>query len=635
MGAEVLENGSTRFRAWAPRARDVAVEIVPRRGLPRVAGAAGRTHPMIRGDAGTFEAIVENAGHGTDYFFVLDGEKKRPDPCSRWQPQGVHGPSRVLVHETFAWSDQDFRGVDLSELVLYELHVGTFTKEGTFGAILPKLSYLADLGVTAIELMPVAQFPGDRNWGYDGVFPYAVQASYGGPDGLKKLVDASHRHGIAIALDVVYNHLGPEGNYLGDFGPYFTNRYATPWGKALNFDGSGSEEVRRYFRDNALHWLTDYHIDALRLDAIHSIFDMSARHFLEETVAAFHERSRALGRRAQIIAESDLNDVRVIEPPDKNGFDFDAQWNDDFHHAAIAVVTSARHGYFEDFGAVADIAKAITRGFVYDGQLSRHRGKPHGNSSAGQPGHKLVAFLQNHDQVANAWHGKRLSLVASPGRQRAAAVLLFAQPGPPMLFMGQEFGEVAPFDFFTSHSDPGLIDAVRRGRREEHRSMGLSDPPDPQDEATFFASKIDWTLVSQPGHEQTLRLYRDLMALRRAHPALSNGRKDLVVAQSSEAPRWIRVERRDERGDAVVILVNFDEETEGFPFGREAGSWELALGTHEARYGGSPSGVEPPARLEVVGDTMVWIACPKECALIYVKNAKGRPEASPLPKTQP
>jgi maltooligosyltrehalose trehalohydrolase len=615
MGADVLENGSTRFRVWAPRARDVAVEI---------AGAAGRTSAMSRGDAGMFEANVENAGHGTDYFFVLDGEKKRPDPCSRWQPHGVHGPSRVVAHETFVWSDQDFHGVDLSELVLYELHVGTFTKEGTFAAILPTLPYLADLGVTAIELMPVAQFPGDRNWGYDGVFPYATQASYGGPDGLKKLVDASHRHGVAVVLDVVYNHLGPEGNYLGDFGPYFTDRYSTPWGQALNFDGPGSDEVRRYFRDNALHWLTDFHVDALRLDAIHTIFDMSARHFLQETVAAFHERSRALGRRAHIIAESDLNDARVVQPQGKNGFDFDAQWSDDFHHAVVAVATGARHGYFEDFGAVADIAKAVAQGFVYDGQPSRHRGRRHGNSSAGEPGQKFVAFLQNHDQVANAWHGKRLARVASPGRQRAIAALLFAQPGPPMLFMGQEFGEVAPFDFFTSHSDSGLIDAVRRGRREEHRSMGLSDPPDPQDEATFLASKIDWTLVNRQGHQETLRLYRDLMALRRAHPALSNGRKDLVVVKWSEAPRWITVERGDEHGDGVVVLVNFDDEIEGVPFSRDAGSWELALGTHEVRYGGSPASVEPPARLEVVADTMVWISLPKESALVYVKNAPSK-----------
>jgi maltooligosyltrehalose trehalohydrolase len=466
--------------------------------------------------------------------------------------------------------------------------------------------------------MPIAQCPGGRNWGYDGVFPYAAHASYGGPEGLKRLVDAAHARGIAVALDVVYNHLGPEGNYLADFGPYFTDRYATPWGQALNLDGPGSDEVRAFFRDNALHWLTDFHVDVLRLDAIHSIVDMSARHFLQETVNAFHEGARALGRRALIIAESDLNDARVVQPLSNNGFAFDAQWNDDFHHAAIAVATGTRRGYFGDFGAVADVAKAVTQGFVYDGKLSHFRERHHGNSSASEPGEKFVAFLQNHDQVANAWHGKRLARIASPERQRALAALLFAQLGPPMLFMGQEFAEVAPFDFFTSHSDPGLIEAVRRGRREEHRSMGLSDPPDPQDEATFRASKLDWSLTaSEPG---ILRLYRDLAALRRTHPALSNGRRDLLVARFSESPRWITLERGDDGGDAVVTLVNFDDSVTSIPFGPKEGTWELAVGTHEVGYGGPTAGAEPPSRLEVVGETSVWVACPAGAALIYVKS---------------
>jgi maltooligosyltrehalose trehalohydrolase len=607
-GAEVQRDGSTRFRVWAPRVREMAVEI-----------QGGRTVAMQRADGGYFEAHVPGAGHGTDYLFVLDGAKKRPDPRSRWQPHGVHGASRVVDTGRFAWTDDAFRGVGLSDLVLYELHVGTFTAEGTFAAVIPKLAYLADLGVTAIEIMPVSQFPGDRNWGYDGVFPYAAQASYGGPEGLVKLVDAAHARGIAVALDVVYNHLGPEGNYLADYGPYFTDRYTTPWGQSLNFDGPGSDEVRAFFRDNALHWLTDFHVDVLRLDAIHSIVDMSARHFLQETVAAFHERARSLGRRALIIAESDLNDARVVQPLEKNGFAFDAQWSDDFHHAAIAAATGTKHGYFGDFGAMADVAKAVTRGFVYDGQYAPHRGRRHGNSSANEPGERFVAFLQNHDQVANAWHGKRLSRVASPERQRALAALLFVQLGPPMLFMGQEFGEEVPFDFFTSHSDPGLVEAVRRGRREEHRSMGLSDPPDPQDEATFRASKIDWSRASGAG-EPMLHLYRDLAALRRAHPALTNGRRDRTSVTHGESPRWIVIARSDDAGDGVVALVNFEDAATDVPFGPHAGRWELALGTHEVRYGGAAAGVEPPSRLEVVGDTAVSITCPPGGALIYVRG---------------
>jgi maltooligosyltrehalose trehalohydrolase len=523
--------------------------------------------------------------------------------------------------DAFTWTDRDFRGPDRRDLVLYELHVGTFTAEGTFEAIVPKLSYLADLGITAIELMPVAQFPGDRNWGYDGVFPYAAQSSYGGPEGLQKLVDAAHRHGIAVALDVVYNHLGPEGNYLGDYGPYFTNRYATPWGLALNFDGPDSDEVRAFFRDNAVNWLTEFHIDILRLDAIHSIFDMSARHVLQETVSAFHDRASTLGRWALIIAESDLNDRRVLEPEDDNGFDFDGQWSDDFHHAVLAATAGADHGYFADFGAIADVTKAFSDGFVYDGRPSRHRARRHGNSSARVPGHKLVAFLQNHDQIANAWHGKRLARITSPERQRAMAVLLFAQPGPPMLFMGQEFAELAPFDFFTSHSDPGLVEAVRRGRREEHRSMGLADPPDPQDEATFEASKIDWTRVTEPGHAEMLRLYRDLIALRKSHPALSNGRKDLLQVSSSEAPRWLVVARGDEGGDAVTILVNFEDSPQRIPFCGRAGAWDLALGTHEPKYGAEPASRQPPAGLKILGDATEWVECPGHGALVYMKSA--------------
>jgi maltooligosyltrehalose trehalohydrolase len=609
-GATMLA-GATRFRVWAPRVREMAVEIV---------GPTNRTVPMTRIERGFFDVEVPGVGHGADYVYVLDGSKKRPDPSSRWQPSGVHAPSRVYGHEAFVWSDGAYPGLDPHDLVVYELHVGTFTPEGTFASIIPKLPYLLDLGVTAIELMPVAQFPGDRNWGYDGVYPYAAQASYGGPDGLKMLVDAAHRHGLGVVLDVVYNHLGPEGNYLADFGPYFTNRYSTPWGESLNFDGPGSDEVRRYFRDNALAWLTDFHIDGLRLDAIHAIVDMSARHFLQETVAAFHERARALGRRALIIAESDLNDVRVIEPQGKNGFDFDAQWSDDFHHAVVAAATGARYGYFEDFGAMADIAKAITQGFVYDGRFSRYRDRTHGNSSANEPGHKFLAFLQNHDQVANASHGERMAKLAAPSVVRAMAALLFAQAGPPMLFMGEEFGEVAPFDFFTSHSDPGLIEAVRKGRREEHRSMGLSDPPDPQDEATFRASKLDWTLVDEPEHAPMLRLYRDLSALRKAHPALSNGRRDLAFVRFREGPRWIAIERWDETGDAVAVLVNFERTQVSMPLGPRAGAFELVLGTHEVRYGGAPTSAEPPSRLEVLEEASEWIDCPGETALIYART---------------
>ena len=559
---------------------------------------------------------------GADYLYVIDGAKERPDPCSRYQPSGVHGPSRVVASD-FVWSDRGWSGIDLAELVLYELHTGTFTPEGTFESIIPKLDHLRDLGITAIELMPVGQFPGHRNWGYDGVFPYAAHASYGGPDGLRRLVDESHRRGLAVMIDVVYNHLGPEGNYLADFGPYFSQRYKTPWGEAINYDGPDSDPVRAYFRDNALAWLTDFHVDGLRFDAIQTIFDSGARHFLEETSAALHERARELGRRVLVIAESDLNDVRVIQTAERNGFGFDAQWCDDFHHAVSAAVTGTRHGYFQEYSQLADVAKAIAEGFVYDGRYAPHRRKHHGKSSAGEPGHKFCVFVQNHDQIANAWHGRRLSKIASPGRQRLAAAILFSHPGAPMLFMGQEWGETAPFDFFTSHSDADLVAAVRRGRAEEFRGVGLAHAPDPQDDRTFLASKIDWSLLEQDAHRRTLRLYRDLIALRKDHAALSSGRKDLTVVRSSENPRWMTVERGSQQGNHVLFLMNFEENAQTIPVEAPAGVYQLVLSTDDPRYGGEPGSEAPSAALEVLQGRPAVVKCPGQASLIYARAERS------------
>jgi len=615
MGAEPLADGSTRFRVWAPRARAISIRIVS--PDPRVVA-------MDRDANDAFEVVVENVRAGADYRYIIDGAKERPDPCSRYQPSGVHGPSRVVAND-FAWSDQGWSGLELGDLILYELHTGTFTNEGTFEGVVPKLDHLRDLGITAIELMPVGQYPGDRNWGYDGVFPYAPQASYGGPDGLRRLVDESHRRGIGVMIDVVYNHLGPEGNYLADFGPYFSERYKTPWGEAINFDGPDSDPVRAYFRNNALYWLTDFHVDGLRFDAIQTIFDMGARHFLEETSAAFHERARELGRRAIVVAESDLNDVRVIHPAEHNGFGFDAQWCDDFHHAVSAAVTGTRHGYFAEYSQLADVAKAIREGFVYDGRYAPHRRRRHGKSSARESGHKLFVFVQNHDQIANAWQGRRLSKVASPGRQRLAAALLFAHPGVPMLFMGQEYGETAPFDFFTSHSDADLVAAVRRGRAEEFRGVGLAHAPDPQDDRTFLASKIDWSLLEHEAHRQTLQLYRDLIALRKDHTALSSGRKDLTVVRSSEEPRWMTVERGDERGGYVLFLMNFEDDAEAIPVSAHPGTYRLALSTDDDRYGGEPGSERPPSALEVLQGRPTVVNCPGQAALIYLPAEQPSP----------
>src|SRR5687768_3032346 len=538
-GARPQADGSAVFRVWAPRARGLEVKVLC---------DGPRTFALEETGGGVYEARVEGVGPGADYVYVVNGSE-RPDPVSRFQPAGVHGPSRVVAPEEFEWTDEGWRGVALKDYVLYELHTGTFTPEGTFEAVIPKLAHLKSLGVTAVELMPVAEFPGARNWGYDGAHPYAPQSTYGGPEGLKKLIDACHREGLAFVLDVVYNHLGPEGNYAGEFMPLYSDSHKSPWGTGLNFDGEGSEGVRRYFIENALYWLTEYHVDALRLDAVHAIADTSGRHFLRQLAEEFHAQAARLGRPAFLIAESDLHDARVIEPANAGGYGIDAQWSDDFRHSLHAVVTKADRGYFADFGRVEDLAKAIAEGFVYSGQHSEFRGARHGTPSAGRPGEQFVVCIQNHDQIANGYWGDRLSRVARPAQQRLAAALLLAgAPNVPMLFMGEEWAERAPFLYFTSHTDPDLGRAVRKGREEEYNSFvrgegetestigGFSDP---QSEITFVRSKLNWESLEKAPHAEMLRFYRDLLALRRAHAPLSNCDKTRTRVRLDEERRWL------------------------------------------------------------------------------------------------
>jgi maltooligosyltrehalose trehalohydrolase len=578
-GARVLAGGGVEFRVWAPQLEAVSV-VLDLPGRLRV--------PMRAGADGEFAAVVPEAAEGVDYWFATSNGTLRPDPVSRWQPYGVHGASRVVDPRSFRWTDAGWKGMELKDYVIYELHTGTFTAEGTFGAIIPRLPYLRDLGVTAIELMPVAEFPGSRNWGYDGVALFAPHSAYGGPDGLKALVDACHREGLAVILDVVYNHLGPEGNYLAEFGPYFTDRYRTPWGPAINFDGPGSDGVRRFFIDNALYWLTEFHIDALRLDAIHGIYDFSARHVLEELAASFRHQAEHLGRKAFLIAESDLNDVRVIRPPAQGGYGLDAQWLDDFHHAVRGILTGERRGYLADFGRVADLAKALEEGFVYDGRYSAYRRRRHGSSSREIAGDRFVAFIQNHDQIANASLGRRLCELVSRDAEMLAAVLLVCSPFVPLLFMGQEYGETAPFLYFTSHGDAALIDAVRKGRRDEYAAFYReAEFPEPQDPLTFARSKIRWERASEPAGAAMLDFYRRLLWLRRRYACLSNCRKDLVRVAYEEEERWLVLERGDPSGERAVLLCNLRPESSQIPFPLEAVRPALLLWT---------GAVEPPQR---------------------------------------
>ena len=600
-GARPLRDGSTHFRVWAPKASRLAVQIIDE---------PVRFVPMQSDGEGNFACTAPNVREGAEYFYVIDDTRQRPDPVSRSQPHGVHGPSRVVDPHAFRWSDGSWNGLALEEMVFYEIHTGTFTPEGTFEAIAGRLPYLRELGVTAVELMPVASFPGGRNWGYDGVHLYAPQCTYGGGPGLKHLVDACHRHGMALVLDVVYNHLGPEGNYLPEFAPFQTGKYRTPWGEAINFDGAECDGVRRHMIDNALYWLTEFHVDALRIDAIHGIFDLGARHILDEMRESFHAQAAALGKRAWLIAESDLNDVRVIRTPEQGGLGMDAQWSDDFHHAVHALLTGSAQGYFRDFGDLEHLQKAIVEGFVLDGRRSIHRRRRHGSPSSSEPGHRFVAYCQNHDQIANASLGERLSTLVSLEQQKLAACVLLCAPNLPLLFMGQEWGEVAPFHYFISHGDPELVDAVREGRRAEFAPFEhFRDFPDPQDRHTFENSKLGWNRLTQSPHRHLLALHKDLLRLRRVHPALANLRKDLCEARIDPPARSLVVHRRDPASPCIVAAFNFSSEPKRVELPSAEVASNLLLWSAAPQYGGSVDAIAPPQRIDAGSASIDLAAC--------------------------
>ena len=478
LGPTYLGDGRCEFLVWAPFYKNIALKVL---------ATTEYMLPMEKVQNGYWHVIAEGILPGTRYFFDLGEGGVRPDPASRFQPDGVHGPSAIIDPQAFPWRDDRWMGIPLVDFIIYELHVGAFTKTGTFNEIIPLLDYLCELGVTAVELMPVAQFPGARNWGYDGVYPFAPQNSYGGPFGLKMLINECHMRGLAVILDVVYNHLGPEGNYLGCFGPYFTDRYKTPWGDAVNFDGPYSDEVRRFFLENALYWVSEFRIDALRIDAVHGIYDFSARPFLRELIETVHRYAGKTNRNIYVIAESDLNDPMTVSPPEAGGYGFDCQWNEDFHHALHVLLTGEKTGYYEDFGTVEDMERAMKEGFVYGGRYSIFRKKSHGNSSEKVPAYGFVVFSQNHDQVGNRAMGDRLSSTLSLEKLKLAAGTVILSPCIPLFFMGEEYGETAPFLYFVSHNDETLIDAVRKGRQREFASFSWKgEPPDPQSEETFF-----------------------------------------------------------------------------------------------------------------------------------------------------
>jgi maltooligosyltrehalose trehalohydrolase len=575
LGACILDGNGCSFLVWAPHATRVEISIIDPQNPKILMRSVG---------GGYFHGVVEGVSAGALYRYRLDNDKERPDPASRYQPQGVHGPSQIIDNR-FDWSDSDWRGLPLEKYVLYELHTGAFTPQGTFEAIIPRLPALKDLGVTAIELMPVAQFPGNRNWGYDGVYPYAVQASYGGPGALKALVNACHQEGIAVVLDVVYNHLGPEGNYLADFGPYFTDFYKTPWGQAVNFDRAGSDEVRRYFIENALQWVTDFHIDALRLDAVHAIVDLSAQTFLEELGAAVHTRAAEVGRDAYLIAESNRNDPRVVRPIGAGGSGLDAVWNDDFHHALHVLLTGERNSYYEDYSGIEDLAGSYRDGFLYAQRYSTFRQKRYGKSSKEIPPKRFVVFAQNHDQVGNRRLGDRLSPSLSLDQLKLAAGTVLLSPYLPLLFMGEEYGETAPFQYFVSHDDPSLVAAVRQGRRNEFARFGWTgDIPDPEDESTFRRCKLNWDLQTASHHRVLWHFYRELLRLRREVPALAQLDKNAFEVISFAGPKVLVVKRGIDRGQ-VLIVCHFDQTPTEFTLPIPPGRWHRKLDSGEERWG--------------------------------------------------
>jgi len=522
------------FEVWAPRASTMDVKI------------GNKKFPLGKKPRGYWSAAVEEAGPGTDYGFVIDGlEPALPDPRSQWQPYSAHGESRVVNHAAFAWRDSGWQAPPLSSALIYELHLGTFTPEGTLQAAEGRLDYLKDLGVTHVELMPIANFPGKRGWGYDGVDLYAIFNAYGEPDDLKRFVDACHGKGLAVLLDVVYNHLGPVGNYLGKFGPYFTHSHTTPWGDAVNFEEAGATEVRRFLIDNALMWLRDYHIDGLRLDAVHAYVDRSAIHFLEEITGEVRRLEAAMGKHFALIAESDLNDPRIVKAEEAGGYGLDAQWSDDFHHALFSVISGERAGYYADFGSLAQLAKSLRCVFVYDGNYSEYRGRNHGRQIVGLSGHRFIGFVQNHDQVGNRAQGERVSHEAGVGRAKIAAALVLTAPFVPMLFQGEEFGASAPFLYFTDYDDPELGRMISEGRKKEFVAFGWAPDqiPDPQDEQTFLQSKLDWAELTEQPHGSLLQWHKDLINLRRNLSGLTDGNLNAVNVRFDEEAQWLVLER--------------------------------------------------------------------------------------------
>jgi maltooligosyltrehalose trehalohydrolase len=610
LGAIEMPDGSWQISVWAPLCKKVEIRFTHDDSLV----------PMERDELGYHRARVPKCVTGAKYFYRLNDSVERPDPASRYQPEGVHGPSQLIDVSTFDWHDPAWQGVPLEDAVFYELHVGTFTPEGTLSAIVPHLDELADLGITTIELMPIAQFPGTRNWGYDGVFPFALQNSYGTPRDLQALVAAAHARGLAVALDAVYNHLGPEGNYLGEYGPYFTDFYHTPWGSALNFDGPHSDEVRHFFIQSALYWLKNYHIDALRLDAVHSIYDASALPFLADLSVAVAGLSQKLGRHIHLIAESDLNDAKVVRSVSQGGLGMDAQWSDDFHHSLHTLLTGEKTGYYSDFGNLCHLATTLQNGWFYAGQYAKHRKRRHGNSpSDSKPSH-FVVCNQNHDQIGNRAAGDRLSTLVDFESLKLAAGVTLLSRFVPLLFMGEEYGETAPFQYFTSHEDSALAEAVRKGRQDEFAAFGWSGKiPDPQSQATFDASRLHHQLANTGQHQVLRNFYKALLKLRR-ETRLSTASVSAITEFDAENALMALYQSQDR---VLAVLFNFNSNASTLSLDLPAGIWETRIDSAAEQWQGP--GATVPGRLDSNGSKVQLKLPPRSLAVFERVESRDQP----------
>ncbi len=596
-----FEDGRCLFNVWAPKAGDVNLVITD----------TGLELPMTRRERGYWTLTTDKAPVGTRYKYKLNNKGLFPDPASLSQPEGVHEASQTIRLSTFKWSDRHWKNIPLEEMIQYELHTGTFTREGSFDGVRSRLHYLKELGINAIELLPVAQFSGHRNWGYDGVYPFAVHNSYGGAHALMRLVDECHRAGIAVILDVVYNHFGPEGNYVDHFGYYFSDKYGTPWGHPINFDGAYSDEVRQFVIQNALMWLRDFHIDGLRLDAVHAIYDFGATHIMQALHEAVQQLSAETGRPYHLIAETNQNDVRYISPPSKGGYGLSGQWNDDFHHVLHHLITGEKSGYYGDYVDSHHLLKVMKEAYVYSGQYSAFRKKSYGNSALNNPASQFVVFTQNHDQVGNRRQGERLITLGGFEAAKLAAGVLFVSPFVPMLFMGEEYGERAPFYYFVSHLDAHLNKMVREGREREFSAFYNGEEPvkDPADPETFDASKLSWAIEQSEEKKAMLNFYKTLIRLRKENPVLKTADKEnLDIIGNNE----VYILKRWQGDNQILAVMNFMNENRQVVLPPVKGHLQKVVDSADKQWlgAGSPAVmmVQEGSRVEVSGRSVVIYA---------------------------